>query len=186
MSAKRKTPRRRPELVFEDALKAFLRAEGASLRSNVSERNTCGRLAIFLQKQLESDGFVGYYADPEYNRKQEGRVKTIIDENLRVVQITADLIAHTRGEQPFPHDNLIAVEAKKIGRSEADKDDDRVRLRAMTKSPGEGVWPVDGAQPEHVCGYAVGVFLDIDAVGRRIGLEYFKRGERTKKKEVSF
>src|ERR1700726_2335391 len=111
-----RTKARRPDLVFEDALSAFIAAEGGSLLADVSERHTCGRLSIYLERQLQADGFGGYYADVEYNRKQQGRVKTIINERLEVVQITPDLIVHTRGERLPPHDNLIAVEVKKAAR----------------------------------------------------------------------
>jgi hypothetical protein len=177
---------RRPDLVFEDALDAFVTAEGESLLTDVSERNTCGRLAIFIDRQIQSDGLSGYYADVEYNRKQRGRVKTIINKQLEVVQITPDLIVHTRGEMPPPYDNLIAVEVKKASRPKHEKDDDRARLQAMTRVPFEGVWPWDGSHPEHVCGYAVGVFVEIDIYERKISLEFFKKGARTKQKQRVF
>lgn len=173
---------RRVDLVFEDALSSFLAAEGNSLLTNVSERNTCGRLAIYLQKQLEVDGFTGYYADVEYNRKQQGQVKTIVNENLEVIQITPDLIAHTRGERPPQHDNLIAIEAKKSVRPQHEKSADRARLKAMTRIPFVGVWPWDGSHPEHVCGYAVGVYIEIDIGNRMMELEFYKKGLLTKRK----
>ncbi|WOD20607.1 hypothetical protein [Paraburkholderia kirstenboschensis] len=177
---------RRPELVFKDALSAFIATEGESLLADVSERHTCGRLSLYLERQLQADGFCGYYADVEYNRKQQGQVKTIINEQLEVVQITPDIIVHTRGEKPPPHDNLIAVEVKKAARPEREKNDDRARLRAMTTTPYEGVWPWDGCHPEHVCGYAVGVFLEIDLKRRHLYLEFFKKGALTKQKQRTF
>lgn len=79
---------RRPELIFDEALIAFLKTEGNSLLSNVSERNTCSRLSLFIERQLEKEAVEGYYADVEYNRKQRGKVKTIINNNLAVVSIT--------------------------------------------------------------------------------------------------
>lgn len=177
---------RRVDLVFEDALSSFLTAEGPSLLTNISERNTCGRLSIYLQRQLDADGFTGYYADVEYNRKQHGQVKTIIKESLEVVQITPDLIAHTRGEKPAPHDNLIAIEAKKSIRPEYEKNADRARLQAMTQTPFDGVWPWDGSHPEHVCGYAVGVYVEIDIEQRQLRLEFYKKGHMTKQKVRQF
>lgn len=177
---------RRVDLVFEDAISLFLVAEGASLLTKVSERNTCGRLAIYLQRQLEADGFTGYYADVEYNRKQGGQVKTIINEKLEVIQITPDLIAHTRGERPPPHDNLIAVEVKKTIRPDKEKNSDRARLQAMTRPLCDGVWPWDGCHPDHVCGYAVGVYVEIDVEQRLLRLEFYKRGILTKKKVRQF
>ncbi len=177
---------RRVDLVFEDALSSFLDAEGRSLLTGVSERNTCGRLAIYLQRQLELDGFTGYYADVEYNRKQDSQVKTIINESLEVIQITPDLIAHTRGQKLPPHDNLIALEAKKSLRPEHEKNADRERLQAMTRVPFEGVWPWDGSHPEHVCGYAVGVFMEIDIGQHMLTLEFYKKGVLTKRKVKRF
>ena len=112
---------RRPELIFNDALQSFLQREGHTILTSVSERNTCGRLALFVERQLEIDGVCGYYADTEYNRKQRGKVKTIINHELTVVSITADLIVHSRGELAPPHDNLIAVEAKKASRPAHEK-----------------------------------------------------------------
>lgn len=177
---------RRPELLFEDALRTFLQAEGGSLLSDVSERNTCSRLALFMERQLAADAVEGYYADVEYNRKQRGRVKTIINGDLRVVSITADLIIHSRGEIPAPHDNLIAVEAKKASRPEQEKDSDRERLVAMTREPYNGVWNYEDGHPEHVCGYRVGIFMEIRREHEEIHLDYFKKGELTKQKLFKF
>jgi hypothetical protein len=177
---------RRVDLVFEDALSSFLAAEGASLLTDVSERSTCGRFAIYLQRQLEVDGFNGYYADVEYNRKQHGQVKTILNDQLEIVQITTDLIAHTRGEKPPPGDNLIAVEAKKSTRPDHEKEADRARLQAMTRIPFDGVWPWDGSHPEHVCGYAVGVYVEIDIAQRELRLDFYKKGLLTKRKIKEF
>lgn len=177
---------RRPDLIFDAALTAFIAAEGETLLTNVSERSTCGRLAIYLERQIATDSLNGYYADVEYNRKQHGQVKTIINDELEIVQITPDLIVHTRGEKPPPYDNLIAVEAKKAFRPDHEKAADRARLQVMTRTPFEGVWPWDGSHPEHVCGYAVGIFIEIDIVQRQLRLDYFKNGVLTKQKVKEF
>lgn len=177
---------RRPDLIFEDALSEFVVSEGESLLGDVSERNTCGRLAIYIERQLLADKITGYYADVEYNRKQLGQVKTIINNQLEVVQITPDLIVHSRGEMPPRHDNLIVIEAKKINRPEREKNDDRARLQAMTRTPFDGVWSWDGCHPEHVCGYAVGIFMEIDIKQRCLCLEFFKKGLLTKQKKKIF
>jgi len=176
---------RRVDLIYEDALNAFLEKESEFLVSDVSERSTCARLAYYLQLQVNSEGLSSYYADTEYNRKQDGKIKTILDENLTELNITADLIVHTRGELPAPHDNLIAIEAKKASRPEREKSADRKRLRAMTIPVGE-IYPVNGCHPEHVCGYSVGIFLQIDINRRVIRSEFFKQGQNTKTKERPF
>ena len=177
---------RRPELLFLEALSAFLGAEGKSLLTDVSERNTCSRLAIYLDRQIQANGLDGYYADAEYNRKQHGLVKTIINDRMQVVPITVDLIVHTRGERPFPDDNLIAVEVKKSSRPDREKQEDKARLQAMTRTPFEGVWGWEGSHPEHVCGYAVGIYVEIDIAGRLLRLQFFKKGSLTKQKDIPF
>jgi hypothetical protein len=48
---------------------------------------------------------------------------------------------------------LLALEMKKASGRERDKLSDKERLRALTSSPYEQVWPYNGeGQPEHVCG----------------------------------
>lgn len=173
---------RHPELIFDDALAAFLEREGGSVLADVSERNTCARLALFVERQLEREGVSGYYADVEYNRKQRGKIKTIINDELQVLSITADLIVHSRGEIPPPNDNLIAVEVKKVYRPAHEKNDDTARLIAMTREPYNGVWNREDGRPEHVFGYSVGIFMEIRRERHEILLEYFKRGQKTKER----
>lgn len=55
----------------------------------------------------------------------------------------------------------------------------------MTRIPFEGVWPID-AHPEHVCGYAVGVYVEIDIDQRELRLEFYKKGALTKRKIRDF
>lgn len=176
---------RRPELIFNDAFDSFLRREGHTLLADVSERNTCGRLAYFIEQQLELEGVVGYYADTEYNRKQRGKVKTVINQEFRVVSITADLIVHSRGEIAAPRDNLMAIEAKKSNRPANEKASDIDRLIAMTSEPFNGVWNFEDGHPEHVCGYAVGIFMEIRLERNQVAFEYFKRGQKTKERIVA-
>jgi hypothetical protein len=144
--------------------------------SGVSERNLCGGLAIVFSQKLLPHGFGKYHADLEYNRKQNGEIKTILDDKHTVVTINCDLIVHSRGES-ISHDNLIAIEMKKSNRSAAEKDSDRFRLRALTKGSYDGVWSNNGrAHPEHVCGYKVGLYLEVNRRARRCLLEYYHRG----------
>ncbi len=76
-----------------------------------------------------------YHADPEHNRIQDGRVKLILDERYEEVSITCDLILHSRGVI-VERDNLIAIEMKKWDQPPAEKEKDRVHLRALTKAWG--------------------------------------------------
>ena len=166
--------------VFEAALTEFLRREEASLAGGVSERNSCGRFAIYMQQIANESGLDNYFADTEYNRKQGNQIKTILDGDMKEITITSDLILHSRGEN-IAEDNLIAVEMKKSERSDAEKDADRDRLRAMTKSGYDGVWTNDGTtHPEHVCGYRLGIYIEVNKDDRTALIEHYIQGERVK------
>lgn len=163
--------------IFDQSLKEFFGNEVKQILSGVSERNLCARLSLKLQKFANENGFEGYYADPEYNRKQNGRIKTILDDDMKVINITCDLILHSRGEI-IERDNLIAIEIKKSNRPEEEKENDRNRLRALTKSSYDEVWSFDGTtHPEHVCGYEIGYFVDIDLENQNFTVEKFEEGE---------
>ena len=166
------------EQVFSESLEQFFSRETSNILSGVAERNLCGRLAIYLEASALSNKIEGYYADPEYNRKQGGQVKTILDDEMEIVTINCDLILHSRGEI-MPRDNLIAIEMKKSERPESEKVSDRARLRTMTK-PGYGneVYSYDGeTHPEHVCGYELGYFIEIDKDSQTYILQKFSSGE---------
>jgi len=162
--------------VFAAAMTEFLKGERNSLRDDISERNSCARLGYHLQNCVDRAGFKGYYADPDYNRKQGGQVKTILDQNFEIVTIQCDLLLHSRGEI-VGRDNLVAIEMKKSYRPQTEKDDDRKRLRAMTKKS-DGVWSYDGrTHPDHVCGYMLGVFIEVDRTSESVAIEYYRNGK---------
>lgn len=166
--------------ITKAALDDFFRAEVHSILANVSERNLCARLAMHFEYHMRAAGLVDYYADPEYNRKQHGRVKTILNGNMEVISITCDLIIHSRGEI-VSKDNLIAIEMAKPNKSEQEMQDDRNRLMALTKASYDGVWSNDGtAHPEHVCGYVRGLFLIVDRQARQAQLESYAHGAASK------
>ena len=72
---------------------------------------------------LQSEGFEGYYTDVEYNRNR-GNIKTvkktIKGPTEHIINVTCDLIMHSRGKHP-EQDNLIAIEMKKSNRPTAEK-----------------------------------------------------------------
>ena len=165
--------------VLERSLAEFFHYESDGLVGDVSERNSCGRLAIYMQRVANEEGLGQYFADTEYNRKQSGQVKTILDDEMKVITITADLILHSRG-QNIVEDNMIAIEMKKAGRPSNEKRADRERLRAMTKCSYDGVWSNDGStHPEHVCGYRLGVYVELNSAVRKARIEYFVGGRHT-------
>lgn len=164
--------------LFEDANKAFLRSDIGLFCNDVAERTLCGALMYHLRKSIDGKReYEGYYADVEYNRN-DGRVKTIIDDDFSVVKINCDLILHSRGLHP-EQDNLIALEMKKAHRPQEEKRDDKNRLIALTRTADDEVWSYgEGALPEHVCGYVLGVYYEIDYVKEKIYIEYYKGGRR--------
>lgn len=68
---------------------------------------------MYLERIVCKSGIKGYYADVEYNRNKDGRVKTILNKKMEVVTINCDLILHSRGNNT-KCDNLIAIEMKKV------------------------------------------------------------------------
>jgi hypothetical protein len=172
--------------VFLNAFKSFLEREMENILAGTSERNLCACLAPPLERAAAEAGFEGYRADVEYNRKQGGQVKTILDNDAHVIRITSDLILHSRG-QVVGDDNLIAIEMKRSDHREHEKQKDRARLRAMTKASYDGVWSADGETlPEHVCGYHLGYYLELDASSRRFLVEQYEHGDLVDHFEIKF
>lgn len=162
--------------LFKITLEEFLQLERNNILSGVSERNLCARLANYLETNAKNSGLKDYYADVEYNRNQ-GMIKTILDDEQKVIVINCDIILHSRGEN-VGRDNLIAIEMKKSERPEEEKNKDRDRLRALTKSSFDGIWAADGKTfPEHVCGYELGYFIELDISERIANVEGYRLGK---------
>lgn len=87
------------------------------------------------------------------------------------------MIIHSRGEDE-KNDNLIALEMKKSYQSEENKNADRERLIALTRSENTNdVWSFDGKTfPRYVCGYKLGIYYEIDLPNRIILIEYYRGG----------
>jgi hypothetical protein len=163
--------------VFMAALPSFFRREIRNITDNVSERNLCGRLQNYVEHELGQTALSEYHVDTEYNRKQGGQVKTIINRATVVVRISCDLLVHSRGEV-VEDDNLLALEMKKSTAPESEKLSDKERLCALTSIPLEQVWSFDGqTHPEHVCGYKVGIYMEINRKERKCYFERYRHGE---------
>lgn len=162
---------------FEAALGRFLMNEVQEVLEGVNERANCGRLAIYLQEVAKEIGVpVAYLVDVEYNRKQNGQIKTIMNGKGKIIRVNCDVILHSRGAL-LDQDNLIAIEMKKVDRPADEKNSDRERLQALTKTSFDDVWNGDGATPpEHVCGYVLGVFIELDRFTGACTIEYYKEG----------
>lgn len=167
---------------FSIANNKFLAKELSLIKSDVSERCICASLKPFIEHEMWKNlKYEKYYVDVEYNRNA-GHVKTIINDKEEIIRITCDLIVHSRGENEN-HDNLIALEMKKSYRSQKEKDEDRNRLIALTKSTStDEIWSYDGkAFPQHVCGYSLGVYYEIDIPNEIIMIEYYIQGKLVEK-----
>ena len=167
--------------LFERANADFLRLDPDLIESDVSEQTLCGALKTRLEKKLNAAGICDYYVDLEYNRNN-GKIKTVIEEDCRIVNIKCDFILHSRGHNVL-QDNLLALEMKKSYRPEREKDADRDRLIALTKSTYDhDIWSFDGKTfPEHVCRYIIGIYYELDADNRRISLEFYRQGQLVSK-----
>lgn len=173
--------------LFIESSDRFLASERELILSGVSERCLCGALMLVIRRELDNSEFNNYYSDIEYNRNFDGIIKTIIDDNSVVVNITCDLIIHSRGMNPG-QDNLVAIEMKRDNHPDEEKNKDRARLRALTKANNDSMThTADGrTMPRNVCGYIVGVFYEISLTNRLVNIEYYRNGELYKVFNRSF
>jgi hypothetical protein len=171
--------------LFERALEAFVRNERDHILSGISEQNLCFRLALALEAERVSARLGNYTVDTEHNRNG-GQLKTILDNQMHPVSIRVDIILHSRGRVPA-QDNLIAIEMKRAAHPTAEKEKDRIRLRTMTKASYDGVWSADGVTlPEHVCGYVLGYYLELDVLVPAFSVEVFEHGDQTGAFQLAF
>jgi hypothetical protein len=67
---------------------------------------------------------------------------------------------------------------KKSDRPALDKQNDRIRLRALTKPSYDDVWVNDGTGlPKYVCGYELGLYIELNVRNGEVIVEEFERGE---------
>lgn len=171
--------------IFEQANGRFLTDDKNHILSGVAERCLCGSLQKLIWEELITTKYRHYHVDVEYNRNQ-GKVKTIIDDNCEVMTVNCDLIIHSRGEV-IAQDNLLALEMKKSERPLAEKNKDRKRLIALTKLSYDDIWSNDGeAFPEHVCGYLLGVYYEINIRNKTAQIEYYCVGRLYRKYKLKF
>lgn len=176
------------EQIFETANVKFLKGNKILFESKVSERTLCGSLMLSLYEELKKSKYSKYFVDVEYNRNVGGKIKTIkktivgIDE--QIVNINCDLIVHSRGENII-NDNLIAIEMKKSTSLRKNKINDKIRLECLTKN--SDVYSYGGKVfPEHVCGYKLGVYYEINFNRHIIKIEYYSQGNCYKQYSVKF
>ena len=168
--------------LFEEANEQFLKYEKVNIKRNVSERNLCQNLANYLRDNMKKIGLEGYYADTEYDRNQN-MVKTIINNEMKIIEIECDLIVHSRGEN-VKQDNLIAIEMKKSTNMQK-RNEDKERLKYMTKNTYYNEITYQEL-PRHICRYALGIFYDINIEKQKVNLEYYENGKLCKEKVLKF
>jgi len=163
--------------LFIESSERFLESERSLILSGVSERCLCGAFMLILRQVIDQSIFSAYFTDIEYNRNFDGKIKTMINDNMEVTNITCDLIVHSRGTIP-ELDNLIAIEMKRDDHHDTEKDKDRIRLRALTKPKNDSqTYSAEGEVfPENVCGYKIGVFYEISITKRQVNIEYYLNG----------
>lgn len=104
-----------------------------NIRNGVSERNICARLAHHMEIIMhENNDYRGYFADVEYNRKNDGTIKHSEGYKKVSLPMVSDLIVHKRNTE----NNLLAVEMKRWNNYDKRKTD-RHRLETIVSSPEE-------------------------------------------------
>lgn len=170
--------------IFEQANDNLLKDDISLFQERISERTICGALMLQLNKIINETIYKDYFTDVEYNRNFDGKIKTILLDSENVINITCDLIIHSRGTNK-KQDNLIAIEIKKSTRPQKEKDNDRIRLKTLTRQSFDGVWSYDGESfPEHVCRYGLGIYYEVNFEKEEILLEYYSNGILFKKKTL--
>ena len=173
------------EKIFETANEQFLQKNYMLFNTKVSERVLCGALMLELYNVIAQTKYSDYFVDVEYNRNGS-KLKTIIEDDMKIVTINCDLILHSRG-QNLKHDNLIAIEMKKSTAKESDKNKDRIRLKCLTKLPDQDVWSCDGETlPHYVCGYKLGVYYEVNFKQKTIQIEYYANGHKYSEYKLNF
>jgi hypothetical protein len=74
--------------IFVGSSEEFLQSATNLIMSGVSERCLCGSFMLIIRNHLNASEFSSYYTDIEYNRNFDGQIKTIIDDNMQVTNIT--------------------------------------------------------------------------------------------------
>ena len=164
--------------IFNKANDIFLYNSKRLIYDDVAERTICADLQDYIKRELKKTSYRKYHVDVEYNRNC-GHVKTTINGEMKEIKIQCDLIVHSRGEIE-ERDNLIALEMKKAYQKDEEKNSDRDRLCALTKPRHDpNTFSYDGKTfPEHVCGYGLGVYYEIDKDNKTVLIEYYKNGKK--------
>ena len=161
--------------LFWEANRDFMERNYVLLDGELSERCLCGALMCELNKQLEKNGCKNYYADIEFNRNKK-RIKQLHNDDGFVSNILPDIIVHSRGKEIL--DNLLALEMKKSCANQQDKENDRNRLKMMTKQ--------NSNESHHNYEYLLGIYYEINFEKKQILVEFYQDGENVEDKILSY
>ncbi len=107
-----------------------------NIKFGVSERNICARLALHMENIMREYDvvhdtciFADYFADVEYNRMNNGDLKTFENNERKPQYMVSDLIVHNRTPSP----NYLAVEMKRVG-NRKNVHTDKERLMSIVSS----------------------------------------------------
>lgn len=152
--------------IFWEANKAFIEKDLDLLYEDISERCLCGALMHELNKQLEKNDCNNYYADVEFNRNKK-RIKQLHNDDGFVSNILPDIIVHSRGKE-IP-DNLLVLEMKKSCANQQDKENDRNRLKKMTKQ--------NSCESHYNHEYLLGIYCEINFDKKQIFIKLYQDGK---------
>jgi hypothetical protein len=105
---------RRVREAIETVLARLVEQDADLFTLDVHERTITAKLADYIQEL-----FPEWHVDPEYNRIRDAVKRVLIDGAWEIV--VPDVIAHRRNSG----DNLLVIEAKKVGDQEAEAYDRR-------------------------------------------------------------
>ena len=156
----------------------------SNIYNKVSERNLCARLAHHMENCMQrydminkKEVFLGYYADVEYDKMNDGDPKQYETAQHRPKRMISDLLIHSRG---VPQ-NFLALEMKHK-KNYSKRREDRERIKAMvTPRP-------EGSTLQYVYDTLVGAFVIYSPDGVKIEIyeNVNGRGEETDKKFFYF
>lgn len=161
--------------LFWEANRAFIEKDLDLLYEDISERCLCGALMHELNKQLEKNDCNNYYADVEFNRNKK-RIKQLHNDDGFVSNILPDIIVHSRGKE-IP-DNLLVLEMKKSSANQQDKENDRNRLKKMTKQ--------NCNESHHSYEYLLGIYYEISFDKKTILVEFYQDEKIVEEKILSY
>ena len=161
--------------LFWEANRAFIEKDLDLLYEDISERCLCGALMHELNKQLEKNDCNNYYADVEFNRNKK-RIKQLPNNDGFLSNILPDIIVHSRGKETL--DNLLVLEMKKSCANQQDKENDRNRLKKMTKQNYNG--------NSYSYEYRLGIYYEINFEKKQILVEFYKDGEIVEENTLSY